>query len=243
MKIKILILAAILAVSTIPAVAQDLSDKLLAYSNNVVQVFGNSGSGSGTFVSPRHILTNNHVVSPQTQQGAGVPSRMLVLTPDGKTRVALVLNTDVTNDLALLRIVNYKHNSYASFVSEQPTLLDKVWSMGYPGGVPLTITEGRYQYRFTNRYNHICEFNTAPIFFGNSGGSTVVVEDGQIKMLGVPTSIIAAGRSFYPHGSCSVSYTEIQKFIRRANPNLAMRIFDAPEQPETAEIFNEPPHT
>lgn len=227
-KIKILLVAGLFAISSVATAGMSLKDKLagvMEYSNNVVQVTDDTRAGSGTFISPSHVLTNHHVVKTLDIEGEEVIQQFRVHTPDGKTRVALVVGTDSTQDLALLKVVNYKHDSFARLATAVPDKLGSVWSLGFPSGIPLVITNGTYQYRFTNGADVNCELTTAPIFYGNSGGSTIHFEDGEPRLLGVSASVLTGGYSEYHHVACSISYVEIKKFISRVNPNLALNIF------------------
>ncbi len=119
------------------------------YSDRVIKiqlVEKNSGAkaviGSGFFVDPDgRIITNYHVVS------------KMVLHPDryraelvetaGELRPLSVLSVDVINDLALVR-VEANGVPFFTIADREPQQGTRLYSMGYPLDIGLSIVEGTY---------------------------------------------------------------------------------------------------
>src|SRR5262249_7896383 len=80
-------------------------------------------SGTGFFVAPNRVVTNNHVVSRCTEA-------IQVRYPDGKSYTATISGQDATNDLVLLH-TEMPNLSVASF-RFQPLLGEAVATYGFP---------------------------------------------------------------------------------------------------------------
>jgi serine protease Do len=80
-------------------------------------------SGTGFFVAPNRVVTNNHVVS-------GCTKDIQVRYPDGRSFPAMISGQDATNDLALLH-ANTDNLSTATF-RFRPRVGDPVASFGFP---------------------------------------------------------------------------------------------------------------
>ena len=178
--------------ATSPLSAQSLSsvimpsfaDLLSSIENCVVQInisataqFGRrtvqqQGAGSGWVLdSNGTIVTNNHVV-----EGANSIS---VLTSDGKSYPAQVINTDPTTDLALIKITGAQLKSIPVGDASKARRGDWVLAIGNPLGEGITASEGiisrlgvNVPLNSTQTYNDLIE-TTAAINPGNSGGPLV----------------------------------------------------------------------
>jgi serine protease Do len=152
--------------------------------NSVVQVnitatsqFGRrtvqqQGAGSGWVMdSGGTIVTNNHVVEGATS--------ISVLTADGKSYTAQVINTDATNDLALIKISGVQLKAMKIGDASKSRTGDWVLAIGNPLGEGITATEGiisrlgvNVPLSATQMYNDLIE-TTAAINPGNSGGPLI----------------------------------------------------------------------
>src|SRR5262245_46015108 len=80
-------------------------------------------SGTGFFVAPNRVVTNNHVVS-------GCTKDIQVRYPNGEANTATIIGQDATNDLVLLH-TNMGNLSTAAFYP-RPRVGDQVASYGFP---------------------------------------------------------------------------------------------------------------
>ena len=165
----------------VPSIAQEMlpeTQKVFGkYSNRVIKiqlVEKNSGAkaviGSGFFVDPSgRIITNYHVIS------------KMVLHPDryraelvetaGELRPLSVLSVDVINDLALVK-VEANGVPFFKIAGKEPQQGTRLYSMGYPQDIGLSIVEGTYNGLMKHAVYKKIHF-TAPINPGMSGGPTI----------------------------------------------------------------------
>lgn len=167
------------------------------YSDRVIKiqvVEKNSGAkaviGSGFYVNPDgRIITNYHVIS------------KMVLHPDryraelvetaGELRPLSVLSVDVINDLALVR-VETSGVPFFTIVDREPQQGTRLYSMGYPLDIGLSIVEGTYNGLMKHAVYKKIHF-TAPINPGMSGGPTI---NALGEVVGVNVSSRGEGVSF-----------------------------------------------
>ena len=154
--------------------------------DSVVRIEAGAGHGSGVVVSDEgHIVTNAHVV--------GVARFVEVKTFDGEVRVATVLRSDPTEDLALL-VVPSAPGSWkpvALLEVPRPTVGQEVVAIGHPLGLNWTLTRGVVSaYRRAGEAGAVEMIQTdAAISPGNSGGPLL---DYHGHLIGIVTSKIVA---------------------------------------------------
>jgi S1-C subfamily serine protease len=90
--------------------------------------------GTGFLVSPKLVATVEHVVA-----GA---SRIVVKQNGKKLANATVIGQDADRDLALLRLSKTVRGHVFKLTQTSPRLGDEVAALGFPLGLPLTLTRG-----------------------------------------------------------------------------------------------------
>ena len=124
-----------------------------------------TSSGSGFFVTPNHIITNNHVT-----EGC---DEIEVKNKDYKSSAKL-LDTDSTTDLSIL-VTGKPNNSFLYLRNRKPVVTgEQSLALGYPFsstlGSELKVTSGNIA-ALTGFKNNIAELQlTSPVQPGNSGG-------------------------------------------------------------------------
>lgn len=141
------------------------------------------GQGSGFFISPRKIITNEHVV--------GGAYSAAVFTNEGYYDLITILNADEHMDLAILSVVAENEvplqiNADAEFKPGQ-----RVVAIGNPLGLEKTLSDGLISAVRTIDQLQILQI-TAPISPGSSGGP-LLDEDGRV--VGVVCATVSEGQN------------------------------------------------
>ncbi len=102
---------------------------------------GSGGSGSGVFLTKSgYILTNTHVV---TLEGSTSSATIQVRTTDGRIFDAVLVGTDPTNDLAVIKITAASEFTPIEWAdSSALNVGDPVVAIGAPLGLPSSVTSG-----------------------------------------------------------------------------------------------------
>lgn len=173
---------------------------------------GSSGDiGSGVVLDKAgHILTNNHVVSSDSQSGiGGFPgsraggqsnARITVTFSNGRTAAATVVGTDETDDLAVIKVDGVKDLTPAHFAkSGSLSVGQSVVAVGAPLGLSQSVTSGIVSntarpVRSGNNNDavYMAVQTDAAINPGNSGGPLVDL-DGAV--IGIDSSIASTDDS------------------------------------------------
>lgn len=187
---RIAVLAWLAAVAS-PAVAElpETPDMFDIWMDRVVQVQvmdrqagSKSGLGSGFFAGePGWIVTNYHVIAELVNEPSRYDARYLAGDQiEGDLELVTV---DVVHDLAVLRTDGLERTPLA--VDTTPPVQGlRLWSMGYPYDIGLTIVEGTYNGPRRKSMHERLHF-TGSINPGMSGGPTL---DGNGAVVGVNTS-------------------------------------------------------
>jgi len=142
-----------------------------------VETCEGSGVGTGFLLGPRLVASVEHVVDGAVR---------ITLKRGGKALgSATVIGSDAARDLALLRTARPLSGSYLKLASRPPRLGEEVVALGYPLGLPLSVTRGLVS--GTDRTIPIEGVNRrrlvqtdAAVNFGNSGGPLISAESGEV---------------------------------------------------------------
>ncbi len=124
-----------------------------------------TSSGSGFFVTPTHIITNNHVTDECDE---------IKVKNKGYKATVELLDTDSTTDLSIL-VTGKPNNSFLYLRNRKPVVTgEQSIALGYPFsstlGSELKVTSGNIA-ALTGFNNNIAELQlTSPVQPGNSGG-------------------------------------------------------------------------
>ncbi|NNG17946.1 MAG: trypsin-like peptidase domain-containing protein [Gemmatimonadales bacterium] len=141
-----------------------------------------ASTATGFFVSPRgHLVTNYHVIADHVHK----PNRYRVVHVDGDGRNPLrVLSIDVVHDLAILQS-DTSAQEYFDLGPVDPPQGTRLYSMGYPLDLGITIVEGTYNGLLEHSLYQKIHF-TGSLNPGMSGGPAIT-RDGRVVGVNVST--------------------------------------------------------
>jgi S1-C subfamily serine protease len=149
--------------------------------------------GTGFLVGPRLVATVEHVVD---------GSAAIVLKRNGKTiGTAKVIGDDPARDLALLQTNAPIRGYHFTLANRSPQLAESVVAMGFPFGLPLTVTQGSVSglgrsIPIDNVKRRQLVQTDAAVNPGNSGGPLLATDSGDVIGLVDLGSTAANGTSF-----------------------------------------------
>ena len=208
------------------------------------------------------VLTNWHVVAsavqvseewdPQKKQKVEKETRRPVKieifeynnysTSIGTTgRTAQIVGYDKKRDLALLRIddrerpLEHVATLYPEDMDDGPWIFQKAFAVGAGLGKPPFPTQGLLSGFAKDSYGNDLFLASAPIIFGNSGGSGYVLSPrGTYELIGVPSMVSAYGWcSVVSHMGWWRPITEIREFLRANKYGFVLG--DPPEEEDAEE--------
>ena len=205
---KLLLFITLLATSAAQAqgLAPDTSEVYSLWRDRVVQVQvidqqsqSKAGIGSGFFAGHDDwVVTNYHVIAELANQPGRYQARYLA--EDGQEGNLELLSVDAVHDLAVLRAEGISRVPLA-LAKQTPPKGSRLYSMGYPYDIGLTIVEGTFNGMLEKSLYEKLHF-TGSINPGMSGGPTL---DSQGEVIGINVS--TAGNQ--------VSFLVPMKFARR----------------------------
>jgi len=185
LKSLVLVLALVFAsVRSVPA--SDIPVEVIDWAeSNTVMVYAGSGAGTAFFIEPTMLITACHVVTPWV----GVYIRK---SGEEKRYPAAVVRCDKDKDLALIQLMGDIPDSVRTiFRGDMPRQGLTTYAMGFPVRLPLMVWHGHWQKKGPfDDYSYMDTNHTMP---GDSGSPLVIFEDGQVKVVGVRTSMLEAG--------------------------------------------------
>ena len=166
--------------SSLSSHAADTAELVFAnWKDRVVQVRlmdraagGKSGIGSGFFAGRDDwVVSNYHVVAGLVNEPGRFEARYVA--DDGSEGVLELLAVDVVHDLALLRAEGLRRDPLELAEGLPPNGV-RLWSMGYPFDIGLTIVEGTFNGPWQNTLYEKLHF-TGSVNQGMSGGPALDV--------------------------------------------------------------------
>lgn len=167
--------------STTTAITDQLATLVSTTQSGIVRIETTTCSasevGTGFLIGPRLVATVEHVVDGAVN---------ITLKQNAKTvGVGTVIGEDPTRDVALVRTSVPLHGHVLRLASRAPRLGETVAALGFPLGLPLTVTQGSVSglgrtipINGINRQNLVQ--TDAAINPGNSGGPLISVDTGDV---------------------------------------------------------------
>jgi Flp pilus assembly protein TadD len=160
--------------------------KRLASSVFVVEALSAEGSvvafGSGVAVASDQVVTNRHVIA----EGISLRVRQ-----GNRTWPAVVTHLDADHDLCRLKAEGLNASPVGVRRSSSLQVGERVYAMGAPEGLELTLSEGLVSGLRDDEGVRIIQ-TTAPVSAGSSGGGLF---DAQGQLIGITTFIVAEGQN------------------------------------------------
>ncbi len=180
---RFFLLIAFLALAAAHASAEETEQVFADWKDRVVQVRlmdlaagSKAGIGSGFFAGRRNwVVSNYHVIAGLVNEPGRYEARYVA--DDGQEGRLELLAVDVVHDLALLRTDGLERPPLGA-AAAQPPKGTRLWSMGYPFDIGLTIVEGTFNGHWQNTLYEKLHF-TGSVNPGMSGGPTLDAE-GQV---------------------------------------------------------------
>jgi hypothetical protein len=169
----------------------DTADIYATWRDRIVQIQvidrqadSKSGIGSGFFAGgPGWIVTNYHVVADLVNEPGRYRARFLA--GEGIEGDLELLSVDAVHDLALLKTSGLERTAL-NLAEQGPPKGTRLWSLGYPFDIGLTIVEGTYNGQLEKSLYEKLHF-TGSINPGMSGGPTLNSE-GEVVGVNVSTA-------------------------------------------------------
>ena len=148
------------------------------------QADSKAGIGSGFFAGqPDWVVTNYHVIAELVNESGRYRSRYLA--EDGREGELQLLAVDAVHDLALLKTDGLERKAL-DLATDAPPKGTRLWSLGYPFDIGLTIVEGTYNGQLEKSLYEKLHF-TGSINPGMSGGPTLN-HNGEVVGVNVSTA-------------------------------------------------------
>jgi serine protease Do len=184
-------------------------------------------SGTGFFVAPKRVVTNNHVVS-------GCTKDIQVQYPNGRSYTATVSGQDATNDLALLH-TDMDNLSTAAF-RPRPRVGDQVASYGFPYSRYLS-SDGNFTLGYVTAWTgpkddtRFLQMST-PVQPGNSGGALLDMSGSVVGVVVAQFAIPNQNVNFAIQPSIVMNFLE----VKGVTPKYTSSTGDQKSASEVADI-------
>jgi serine protease Do len=184
-------------------------------------------SGTGFFVAPKRVVTNNHVVS-------GCTKDIQVQYPNGRSYTATVSGQDATNDLVLLH-TDMDNLSTAAF-HPRPRVGDQVASYGFPYSRYLS-SDGNFTLGHVTAWTgpkddtRFLQMST-PVQPGNSGGALLDMSGSVVGVVVAQFAIPNQNVNFAIQPSIVMNFLE----VKGVTPKYTSSTGDQKSASEVADI-------
>jgi S1-C subfamily serine protease len=187
---------------------QNFQDRL--YQIRTIDKASGSKASIGSGFSISHdgkLITNYHVVSQYILH----PEKyhLEALDHNNQTHSLEVLQIDVINDLALIRLLDVELTPWLELAMEQPQKGEQIYSLGNPKDLGMTVVPGTFNGRATHSYYDRILFSGS-INPGMSGGPVI---DRFGKVIGV--NVATSGNQI----SFLVPLSKLQKLLKTSDEN------------------------
>jgi S1-C subfamily serine protease len=184
-------------------------------------------------VGPRLVATVEHVVAGASAIKIKQRGRMVA--------TATVIGHDPDRDMALLRMSKRVRGHVFTLAKRAPKLGEEVAALGYPLGLPLTVTRGIVsgQNRTLRiegiRRTRLVQTDAA-VNFGNSGGPLLAVETGEV--IGLVDAVARDGEGLAFAVTAKIAAPLIEAWIAAPQPAaLAHCAPPPPPAPPTRDVY------
>jgi S1-C subfamily serine protease len=172
-------------------------------------------SGTGILVSPRHVVTVEHVVD-----GAAAIALTRSRKPLGKAKI---IGLDRDRDLALLLLKNPITGYRFRFAKRTPRLGEEVAALGYPLDLPLSVSRGTVSgldrtIPIDSIKRRRLVQTDAAVNHGNSGGPLIAVKTGEVIGLVDLGTTELNGIAFAVSGTVAGSLVDAWKAAPQPHP-------------------------
>lgn len=180
--------------------------KFMKFMSAVVVIKTPEGLGTGFFIDPKTIITNQHVV----ESWANVQ----VARYDGKTIIGHVDRVDRIRDLAIVKIKEASKNILELGNEKDVYIGEDVIAIGTPKGLDWTVTKGIVS-QSRNDAGVVKLQTDVAINPGNSGGPLISTKSG--KVVGINVSILRVSGGLPLEGlNFAVSVDELKEFLNQS---------------------------
>jgi S1-C subfamily serine protease len=222
-----LALASVLAVGTLyvpssgflPGYAVTAPSMQADILNATVRVEVGQGSGSGTFLDRKHLLTNHHVIEGSLNRGGRVEVRGWIVE-DGRlfpvTYPGMVIVSDEKLDLAIVRIIGEWVGSTAQIADHEPAQGENVIKAGAAHGDRVKVTSGWWQFVYEHPQLGDVAHHSAPSIGGDSGGGVWALTPDGYRLVAVTRAIQGSHGAPISTSALAIPLAALRAFIEGA---------------------------
>jgi len=187
--------------------------------NATVRVEAGGGSGSGTFLDRKHLLTNHHVIEGSLNRGGRVTVRGWIVE-GGRlfpvTYPGMVIVSDEKLDLAIVRIIGEWVGSTAQIADYEPAQGETVIKAGAAHGDRVKVTSGWWQFVYEHPQLGDVAHHSAPSIGGDSGGGVWALTADGYRLVAVTRAIQGSHGAPISTSALAIPLAALRAFIEEA---------------------------
>jgi S1-C subfamily serine protease len=203
----------------IPGYAVTAPDMQADILNATVRVEVGGGTGSGTFLDRKHLLTNHHVIEGALNRGGRVTVRGWIVE-NGRlfpvTYPGMVIVSDEKLDLAIVRIIGEWVGSTAQIADHEPAQGDTVIKAGAAHGDRVKVTSGWWQFVYEHPQLGDVAHHSAPSIGGDSGGGVWALTPDGYRLVAVTRAIQGSHGAPISTSALAIPLAALRAFIEGA---------------------------